>query len=98
MEKFLKYNFTGAQPYNQSTYVRPVENCNGFKATNTGAVIVRVNDEILYPGTPGTVIGDSITFGGNLGEVYKGIIKITFDAGAGAEVTINQKQYILDQY
>lgn len=53
-------------------------NCNGFMVTNTGDVIVEVNDQILYPGTIGTSLGDSKSFGGNYGEVYVGKLKVAF--------------------
>jgi len=88
---------TGAQPYSAGGFVKKVNNCNGFIATNTGLVAVTVNDRVLYPGTPGTVNGDSITIGGNFGEIYLGNIRIVFAAGAGPEVTIEQKYYILDK-
>jgi len=95
---FLRYNTTGAQPYNQSTFVKRVQNCNGFIAVNTGDEIVTVNDRILYPGVPGTNNGDSITIGGNFGEIFLGNIKIAFAGGGAApEVTIDQKYYILDK-
>ena len=48
--------------------------CNGFTATNTGDNIVTVNGAILYPGVPGTSLGDSRSFGGNENEEYAGYI------------------------
>lgn len=95
---FLRYNTTDAELYSASTVVKRVQNCNGYMATNTGDTIVRVNGMILYPGVPGINIGDSITEGGNAGEVFLGNIKIAFDAGGAApEVSIKQKYYILDK-
>lgn len=95
---FLKYNFTGAQPYRESGFVKRVNNCNGFIAVNTGDEIAVVNDQVLYPGVPGTNLGDSKTVGGNAGEVFLGNIKITFNGGgANPEVTIDQKFYILEE-
>lgn len=93
--QFIKYNTTGAVPYNAGGFITKVDNCNGFIATNTGDAPVNVNDRILYPGVPGTNNGDSITIGGNFGELYFGNIKIDFGAGANPEVTIEQKFYIL---
>jgi len=95
----IKYNTTGAQPYNEAIIIKPVTNCNGFLATNTGDEIAFINDHVLYPGTVGTNIGDSKTFGGNLGEIYAGTIRIRFGAtgGVNPEVTIDQKQYIIEQ-
>lgn len=95
---FLRFNTTGAQPYNESGFVKRVQNCNGFIAVNTGDEIVTVNDRILYPGVPGTNNGDSVTIGGNVGEIFLGNIKITFAGGGAApEVTVDQKYYILDK-
>lgn len=93
---FIAYNTTMAVPYTQSTTVKRVNNCNGFIAVNTGDDIVFVNDQILYPGTIGILVGDSRTWGGNLYEIYLGAINIRFNGvGANPEVTIEQKFYIM---
>ncbi len=95
---FLKYNTTGAVPYGPGQSVIRVENCNGFIAINTGDDPVTVNDTVLYPGTIGTINGDSKTVGGNMGEIFLGNISIRF-AGIGANpiVTIEQKYYLLEE-
>lgn len=93
MQKFLIYNMTGAQPYDKSQILKPVKNCNGFIATNTGNTTVEVNGHILYPGTVGTSNGDAFTFGGNSGEIFLGTIKFSFGPGTNPQVTINQKYY-----
>jgi hypothetical protein len=94
---FIRFNTTGAVPYNQGGTIKRVDNCNGFIAINTGDVIATVNDTILYPGVIGTVSGESKVVGGNLGEIFLGIINLKFTgAGANPEVTIEQKFYILD--
>jgi hypothetical protein len=92
--KFLRYNTTGAVPYTQGGFITKQENLNGFIATNTGDDPVFVNDRILYPGVIGTSNGDSITIGGNFGEIYTGNIKVSFQGiGAAPQVTIEQKFY-----
>lgn len=92
---FLKWDTTGSQLYNQSGFAKRAVNCNGFIAVNTGDDIVRINDQVLYPGVPGITIGDSVTYGGNFGELFIGQIKISFDGvGANPQVAINQKIYI----
>lgn len=93
----LRYNTTNAQTYGVTQNVLVVPFCNGFTVTNVGDDPVTVNGRVLYPGTPGTSNGDSFSFGGNFGEVYKGNISIQF-AGTGVAplVTVEQKFYILD--
>jgi len=96
--QFLRYNTTGAVPIVQSQYVKRANNCNGFTAINTGDDPVTVNDQILYPGIPGTTLGDSMSVGGNAGEIYLGQIKVTFSGiGANPQCQIVQKFYILDK-
>lgn len=92
--EFLRTNQTGAIPYTDSGFVKMVNNCNGYLAVNTGQTIVKVNDHILYPGIPGTNNGDSFPFGGNLGEIFVGTIKISFTGVGTNEVTIDQKFYV----
>lgn len=93
---FLRYQTTNAVPYTTGTTVKRVNNCNGFLAINTGDDTVFINDQVLYPGVIGSVIGDSLMVGGNAGEIYLGNINIRFAGiGANPEVTINQKFYIL---
>lgn len=94
----LRYNTTGAVPYVTSQTVIRVANCNGFTAVNTGDTIATVNDQVLYPGTIGTNVGDSMTVGGNAGEIFIGVITIIFvvPVGANPQVSINQKFYIID--
>ena len=95
---FIKYNTTGAVPYTKGGFITKVENCNGFIATNTGDEPVYINDRILYPGVPGTNNGDSVTIGGNFGELYFGVIKVSFvGGGVNPQITIEQKFYILKE-
>lgn len=95
---FIRYDTTDAELYTASTVVKRVQNCNGYIAVNTGDTIVRINGMVLYPGVPGTSVGDSMTEGGNAGEIFLGNIKIVFDGGGAApEVSIKQKFYILDK-
>lgn len=91
--KQYPYNFL-INIYTQNTHVIVDEGCNGFTAINKGTVDTSINGIILKPGT-GTASGESISFGGNLGEIYKGRIDVTFPSGsAGANVVIIQKIYL----
>lgn len=72
---------------------------NSVQIINYGLSTIRVNNVItLYPGVPGTRPGDSITFGGNKGELYKGSIDIAFDSAVPANnnCLILQKIYLPD--
>ena len=71
--------------------------CNSFTVTNLGDTIVTINQVRLFPSlTPLTAVGDSVSFGGNLGEIYKGNIDIAFVLPLGVLpiVEIVQKFYV----
>lgn len=99
-------NFKPTMKFNQSTeivsqsgYYRVARGCNAYVVTNIGDTIVTFNDHILYPGTPGTNIGDSFTFGGHPGEVFVGTMKVSFIPPVGAlpQLEIIQKFYPEEQ-
>lgn len=94
MKIFTKYNFT-VQIIQRSGWYNVELFCNGFTVTNIGDTIVLVNDQIFYPGTPGTNLGDSRTYGGNEGEIYKGVIKVAFQTPLGVipQIELVQKIY-----
>lgn len=69
-------------------------NCNCITVTNTGDAIVYFNGMVLYPGTVGSILGDSITVAGAEGEIYKGSIQIAFGAGATPRAEVIQKYYV----
>lgn len=90
---FVKYNIAVNTVYT-SGVKEVVKWCNSLTFTNTGDEIVRVNDMILYPGTPGTILGDSRSVGGNEGEIYCGNIRVQFAGGGAAPaLEIIQKFY-----
>jgi len=71
--------------------------CNGWTVTNIGDVVVKVNDQIFYPGVIGVSLGDSRSYGGNEGEIYKGVIKVAFQVppgGVNPQIELVQKVYI----
>ena len=90
---FQAYNIS-VVTVQKSGFVNIITNCNSWMVTNTGADIVDVNDMILYPGTVGTILGDSKTIGGNKDEVYKGNIKVSFRTLVNPALEIVQKAYI----
>src|SRR4051812_29236534 len=94
-----RYNFS-VNVYDKSQTVPRERNCNGFTVTNIGDTPVRVNQKILFPSvTPATVQGDSISFGGNEGEIYVGdiVLSVLVPLGAAPLVEIIQKYYLEDK-
>lgn len=90
---FLKYNVL-INNYSENRFVEVYENCNGYTVLNVGDSDMLVNGILLHKGTP-TSMGESITFGGNAGEVFNGRIDISFIPGGVAPMaTIIQKIYL----
>lgn len=57
------------------------KNCIRYQFTNTGDTIARVNNMIIYPGVPGTSLGDSRSISAYENDFYRGNIDISFDVG-----------------
>lgn len=89
----VNYNFSGQQ-YSQNQNITLDENCNGITVINNGATAAFLNEIPLNAGVPGTNNGESLTIGGNKGEVLKGRVSIRFAAGVGSSVIVIQKFYI----
>lgn len=80
--------------YTASQTVEVLPNCNCLTITNTGADNVRVKGKILYPGTVGSILGDSISIGGNEGEIFnEKRLTISFETSVNPSVEIIQKYY-----
>lgn len=89
---------TNVQTYVRSFILKPLENCNAINIVNIGDEIVTVNGRPLYPGTPGTINGDSYSVGGNANEIYVGSINISFaGGGANPNLLVEQKFYTAKQ-
>lgn len=90
-----KYDFQ-VNTYQTTQRVEVTRNCNGITFTNIGDTIVTVEGMVLYPGTVGTILGDSRTIGGNEGEIlHKKQIVVTFNTGgANPNIEIIQKYYV----
>lgn len=80
----------------KSGYYEVQELCNQLMFTNVGNTIVQVNDMVLFPGVLGVSLGDSRVIGGHAGEIYKGVIKVSFlvPLGTSPRLEIVQKFYI----
>lgn len=89
--KTYPYNFL-TSVYTTSQKVVVHETCNGFTAVNQGVTDAIVNGIELKAGTA-TSSGESISLGGDVGEIFKGRIDIYFPATTG-RVLIIQKIYL----
>lgn len=92
---FIPYNFVPTT-YRENTSVPFLKLCNGWEIVNIGATTATVNGRPLYPGTVGSVLGDSFSVGGNLGEIFTGRVDIAFPGGNGV-VIFTQKIYIVEK-
>lgn len=88
------WNFAVDQ-INTSQILTYLPGTTGFLFTNTGVVSVRINGKILFPSaTPATAPGDSVAIAAHKNDVFKGIIKIVFTAGAGPSLEVLQVYYM----
>lgn len=91
---FRKYDIV-TQTYNASGQKSIPDNCNGYTVVNTGADTVEVDNIVLFPGTVGSIQGDSFTVGGNRNEILqRSNITIMFRALTGPAVTVTYKYYV----
>lgn len=81
---------------NAGNSVQRAKNCFAVIVTNTGDTPLRFNNRILYPGVPGTSNGDSVSMGDATGKLFKGQIRIVFQApiGAAPQVEVCQLYYL----
>lgn len=92
---FIKYNIA-VNNYNSSQMIEIVDNCNSYTVTNLGDSTATVGGMVLFPGTIGSVIGDSRTVGGNLGEIIsEKRLPVSFTGGTTNNLEVIQKFYIV---
>jgi len=84
------------QTFTAQTEVEVTKFCNGVSIRNIGTVTAFINGIQLLPALVVGGSGESVQFGGNLGEIYKGRLQLQFAAGAGANVEIVQKYYLYE--
>lgn len=91
----VAYNITYAR-YSTAQEIPREELCNGFTIINIGGATATINGKVLFPSaTPTTDQGDSFSVGGNAGEIYKGMLSLSFDpAGPNPLVEVIQKFYV----
>jgi hypothetical protein len=86
----VMYNTT-TQEYTLMTSVVPDKLCNGVTVINKGTTIAIWNGLPLMP-------GESMSVGGNEGEVYIGRIDIRFTIQAPAPPTIVNSAYVIQKF
>lgn len=94
--KLLAYNVSVSR-YTKATSVQRMELCNAVQVNVIGDTNVLFDGKLLFASaTPLTDQGDSLTIGGNEGEIYYGNIDIAFVTPLGANplVEVIQKYYI----
>lgn len=83
-----------AQIVRESTEVVVHEECNGWVAVNKGQDIAVINGIQLFPPLVANTTGDSVSIGGNVGELYnKKTIKVVFESTTQPYILIIQKIY-----
>lgn len=86
-----KYNLI-FENVKKSQAVYLLEKVNGYVVINQGLTDATVNGVILHKGTA-TSSGESLSVGGNEGEIFNGRLDITIDTNVG-DVMIIQKIYL----
>lgn len=64
--------------YNLSQQVTVEKNCIGFMFTNVGDVAAKVNGMVIFPGTAGSILGDSRSIAAHAGDIFQGKIELAF--------------------
>jgi len=92
----IAYNVI-VQNFYSSDEVEVTGLCNGFTARNIGDTTAFINGVRLLPSLVAGQTGEVMQIGGNLGELYKGRIQLSFlGAGVAPNIEITQKFYIND--
>lgn len=74
---FQKYNFS-TNRYTTSQNIPREKPLNGFTVTNLGNTPLQINGVTLGPPIAPAIVGDSISFGGNEGEIFVDRITLSF--------------------
>lgn len=93
MKEALLYYNTSQQHYAENASIVVDQLCNGYTVINIGTTVMAVNKIALNPGTAGTNNGESVSVGGNRGEIFAGRIDIAFTGGTGLCIVL-QKIYV----
>jgi len=93
----LGYNVI-VQTYTTQEEIEVTRLCNGVSIRNLGDTPATINGVRLLPSLVAGQTGESVQFGGNLGELYRGRLSLVFIAPAGVAplVEVIQKFYVLE--
>lgn len=94
---FQNYNVI-VTTYTRQQDIEVNAKCNGWTARNLGDDNVRVNGILLLPPIAAGTSGESVSVGGNDGEIYTGRLQVVF-AGVGVNplVEVTQKYFVDDR-
>lgn len=90
--EYNTYNLVN-MTYSQNAKIVVDKYCNGFSIINIGASNMVANGVPLAPPVPPALLGEAVSFGGNLGELFDGRIDISF-TGAVGRCIVTQKIYV----
>ena len=95
--KLLPYNVI-VQIYSTETEVEVTRLCNAVTIRNVGDTIGYINGIVLLPSPGAGLSGESVSFGGNEGEIYQGRLSIIFGAPVlNPLLEVTQKYYLDEQ-
>lgn len=85
--------------YSEAKSVPIAKDCTKYFVTNVGDTNATINQIPLYPGVPGTSLGDSVAIGANELDIYSGNLDISFTTpvGAAPRIMIVQIVYLKDE-
>lgn len=93
-----KVEIEGRTYYNSITAINDQQqisaDLNEITFLNNGSNIIVINNVLsLYPGTPGSVLGDSISFDGKEGEKDSTLYEISFSGAGVSNCIVIRKNY-----
>lgn len=85
--------------YSEAKSIPIAKDCTRYFATNVGDTPCTINQILLYPGVPGTSLGDSVAISANELDIYSGNLDISFAQPIGAvpRIMIVQIVYLKDE-
>jgi len=94
----LNYNVI-VQTVTQETELETTNLCNAVSVRNIGDTPATINGIRLLPSPGAGLSGESVSWGGNFAEFYRGRLQVIFLAPAGVNplIEVTQKYYLYEQ-